>query len=180
MILNLISNISFLNFRQFLVPCSFAQKSTPCFYQKWKVSKKNLALNQEHKNQEHISLHSQVGQVWILFRKKMLSSSPSRPLPVPYPSYTRPIPVPYLSLTCLASLGLIKGRGQTLYLIFLYNRLRQLYNRLRHPPLNFSKTIRSHREPLCIPEIFHATHVSLTPPPHLNNPLIYPLPIWSP
>ena len=74
MILNLISYICFPNFRQFFSPCSFVQKSTPCFYQKLKVSKKDLALNQEHKNQEHNSLHSQVGQVWILFRKKMFKS----------------------------------------------------------------------------------------------------------
>ena len=30
----------------------------------------------------------------------LLSSSPSRPIPVPYPSHTRPIPVPYPSHTC--------------------------------------------------------------------------------
>ena len=48
------------------------------------------------------------------------------PLPVPYLSLTCPLPVPYLSLTLLkpyssftrlASLCLIKGQGQTLYLI---------------------------------------------------------------
>ena len=44
-------------------------------------------------------------------------TSPTRPLPDPYPSPTRPLTVPYPSPTCLASLSLTKGRGQTLYLI---------------------------------------------------------------
>ena len=92
------------------------------------------------------------------------------PIPVPYPSLTHPLPVPYRSLTCLASLGLGKGRGQTLYLIFLYNRLLQLYNCLTHPPINFFKTIGCHREPLHVPEVSHATS-SLTPPHHhLHHP----------
>ena len=58
----------------------------------------------------------------LTFTVKPLSSSPSRhvtscTLPVLYPSPIRPLPIPYLSPTCLASLSLIKGRGQTLYLI---------------------------------------------------------------
>ena len=94
-----------------------------------------------------------------------------------HPLYCRaPHPVPYPSLTCLASLGLVKGRGQTLYLIFLYNRLLQLYNRLLHPPLNFFKTIRCHREPLHVPEVSHGTS-SLTPPPLTS---LFPLPLPYP
>ena len=59
---------------------------------------------------------------------------------------------------------------------FMYNRLLQLYNRLLHPPLNFFKTIRCHREPLHVLEVSHGTS-SLTPPPHLAIPLTPPLPI---
>ena len=66
----------------------------------------------------------------VLYNMRSYCRAP-RPIPsclVPYLSYTRPLQVLYtsptlhilyLSLTHLASLGLIKGRGQTLYLILL-------------------------------------------------------------
>ena len=57
------------------------------------------------------------------------------PRPVPYLSHTRPIPVPYPSHTRLASLGLIKGRGQTLYLI---SATTTTHN---HPPENFLEAV---------------------------------------
>ena len=97
------------------------------------------------------------------------------PIPVPYPSHTRPIPVPYPSHTCpmpisyqslnpLASLGLLKGRGQTLYLISATTH---------HPPENF---LVAYIAPIRVPNTSLPPTLIRPLPPPLTCPLPIPCP----
>ena len=97
----------------------------------------------------------------------LLSSSPSRPIPVPYPSHTHPLPVPYLS-------GLsrpLEGTGTDTIFDFSHHD--------HHPPTR--KIFRSLYSSLSCS--LHLPYLSSTPHPPLPVPyssLAHPIPVPYP